>query len=415
MKNKMKILTIVIVQILALSCFALSSGIGDFVKRAEKGESLTVVFLGGSLTWGANASDPNRTSYRGLIMRYLRKQYPKARWVFVDAAIGGAGSKLGIYRLKRDVLAYNPDLVFLDFTLNDNAKTTDDIALAAYEGIIRHILSNGHCLVFPVMLASRDHITLRDIQTLKRRTSHIAIFRKYNLYYADVVAGMRTDYRAGELDIDKVWPFEGFSEIHPHDYGYRIYAKHIWDAFQRAASENLIPVMPVTWFTEPIYANSQRFKLSDLKRLPKGWYVGVPEIRAGSFDFLCSRWQDNEVIVANSKRLGFNKFELTGDKAESLTVKFYGTTVSIFGEATIWSGKYSIFIDGNLIGVYDDSNWAKLFSPSAYMFRALAQNLSPVKIHTLTIQPEFSKTEPQMLKLESICVAGPNRAEIINQ
>jgi len=410
----MKILTVIMIQILSLSCLAMSKGVGDFVKRAEKGENLTVVFLGGSLTWGANASDPNRTSYRGVIMRNLREQYPKAHWNFVDAAIGGIGSTLGIYRLKRDVMAYNPDLVFLDFTLNDNAKTTDDIALAAYEGIIRHILSNGHSLVFPVILASKDYVTLKDIQMLKRRSSHIAICRQYNLPYADVIAGMRTDYRNGKLDLDQVWPPDLFSEIHPCDYGYKEYARHIWNAFKHVASENLVPVIPDKWLTEPVYANIQRLKLSDLQRLPKNWRRGKPEILAGSFDFLCSRWQDDEVIAANCKRLRFNQFELTGGNPEPLEVKFYGTTVAIFGEATIWSGKYTVSIDGNPVGSYDDSEWAKHFSPSAYMFRMLAHNLDQNQIHTLTVKPEFSSKEPQILKLESICVAGPDRAEIIN-
>lgn len=37
----------------------------------------------------------------------------------MDAAIGGTGSQLGAFRLKRDVSRFHPDLVFLDFTVND--------------------------------------------------------------------------------------------------------------------------------------------------------------------------------------------------------------------------------------------------------------------------------------------------------
>ena len=343
----------------------------------------------------------------------LRVKYPQARWNFIDAAIGGTGSMLGIYRLERDVLAYKPDLVFLDFTLNDNAKTTDDEALAAYEGILRNILTNGNCPIFPVFLASRDFVTLPDINALKRRTSHIAMFQDYNLAYADVVAGMRDDYRAGKLDLDKVWPPELFDNTHPHDHGYAVYADHVWKAFQCAALENLQPRVPAKWFSAPTYAKIQRFKLSELKRLPEGWHIGMPEIRAGTFDFLCSRWQDNEVIAANCKRLGFDQFELTGAMPEPLTVKFFGATVLIFGEATLWGGPYQISIDGHVVGTHNDANWVKTFAPSAFLVKVLAQNLNPVEIHTLTIEPEFSGPEPQMLKLESVCVGGPERAEIV--
>ena len=41
----------------------------DFDARARRGDSLSVVFLGGSLTFSANASDPNVTGVRGLVAR----------------------------------------------------------------------------------------------------------------------------------------------------------------------------------------------------------------------------------------------------------------------------------------------------------------------------------------------------------
>src|SRR3954462_7701951 len=88
---------------------------GDFARKAEAGTPLNVVFFGGSLTWGANAGDPQRTSWRALMSDYLRQKFPRAPFTFHDAAIGGTGSKLGMFRLERDVLAHQPDLVFYEF------------------------------------------------------------------------------------------------------------------------------------------------------------------------------------------------------------------------------------------------------------------------------------------------------------
>ena len=88
----------------------------NFDERGKAGESLNVVFLGGSLTWGANATDPNKTSYRARMGRYLQERYPEAHVNVHDAAIGGTGSQLGMFRLDRDVLAHNPDLVFVELT-----------------------------------------------------------------------------------------------------------------------------------------------------------------------------------------------------------------------------------------------------------------------------------------------------------
>ena len=97
----------------------------EIMRRAEAGTQLNVVFFGGSLTWGAGSSDPNVTSWRGETMKKLREMYPKTSWYFKDSAIGGTGSSLGVFRMERDVFRHAPDLVLLDFTLNDNLSGSD--------------------------------------------------------------------------------------------------------------------------------------------------------------------------------------------------------------------------------------------------------------------------------------------------
>ena len=73
----------------ALNAVAVTPSFEDFDQRARNGENLTVAFFGGSLTWGARASDPQKTSYRAIIGRKLVEAYPKAHFKFIDAAIGG--------------------------------------------------------------------------------------------------------------------------------------------------------------------------------------------------------------------------------------------------------------------------------------------------------------------------------------
>ena len=119
---------------------------GAFHRRAQAGERLSVVFFGASLTWGANASDPNLTSYRARTADRLRAEYPEARFRFWDAAIGGTSSQLGIFRLERDVLRRKPDLVFVDFSANDDIYSADPERLASYEAIVRRLVAGrpGH-------------------------------------------------------------------------------------------------------------------------------------------------------------------------------------------------------------------------------------------------------------------------------
>ena len=85
---------------------------------------------------------PNLTSYRGLIARELESTYPSAHFRFHDSAIGGTGSQLGAFRFDRDVLRHAPDLVFLDFSANDNINTDDPESQASYEAVVRRTTSS---------------------------------------------------------------------------------------------------------------------------------------------------------------------------------------------------------------------------------------------------------------------------------
>jgi acyl-CoA thioesterase I len=47
----------------------------------------------------------------------------------LGCGIGGTGSQFAAFRLERDVFARKPDLVFIDFTINDDAYAEFDEAL----------------------------------------------------------------------------------------------------------------------------------------------------------------------------------------------------------------------------------------------------------------------------------------------
>ncbi len=71
-----------------------------FDQRAQAGKRCVLFFLGGSLTWGAQATDPQKTSYRALVSQNSKRPTQSALW-FHDAAIGGTGSQLAAFRLVR--------------------------------------------------------------------------------------------------------------------------------------------------------------------------------------------------------------------------------------------------------------------------------------------------------------------------
>ena len=106
--------------------------------KLKAGKPVTIAYFGGSITAGAGASDGEKTSYRALVGQWFTTTFPQASVTNVNAAIGGTGSDLGAFRLKRDVLGHHPDLVFVEYAVNDNG-TPDIMVDRAMEGIVRQI------------------------------------------------------------------------------------------------------------------------------------------------------------------------------------------------------------------------------------------------------------------------------------
>ena len=120
-----------------------AASFAEFDARAKAGERLTVAYFGCSLMWSANATEPNLTGFRGQMSHYLESKYPKAHFRFVDAAIGGTGAMLGVFRLDRDVLSKKPDLVFMDFVCNDGWDAKALATTCCYESLLRRIIGSG--------------------------------------------------------------------------------------------------------------------------------------------------------------------------------------------------------------------------------------------------------------------------------
>lgn len=106
------------------------------LQKLQNGEEVTVAFLGGSITQGTGADNEN--CYAALTAKWLEEQYPNAKVNYVNAGIGATGSYIGVHRCSTQVLSKNPDLVFIDFSVNDESQN-NNINKLTYEGLIRMI------------------------------------------------------------------------------------------------------------------------------------------------------------------------------------------------------------------------------------------------------------------------------------
>ena len=111
------------------------------IAKARAGEPVTIVYLGGSITEGATAQPQATRCYAYLSAHAFADAYmsdPK-QLHYVNAGISGTPSVLGITRLQQDVLRHEPDIVFVEFAVNDSNQTPYRIV---YESMVRKLLAS---------------------------------------------------------------------------------------------------------------------------------------------------------------------------------------------------------------------------------------------------------------------------------
>lgn len=99
-----------------------------FTKARTPGATVRVAYLGGSIT--------AQPGWRPKTLAHFQKTWPQATFEEIHAAIGGTGSDLGVCRLRQDVLDHQPDLLLVEFAVNDGGADPGQIQ-RCMEGIVR--------------------------------------------------------------------------------------------------------------------------------------------------------------------------------------------------------------------------------------------------------------------------------------
>ena len=108
--------------------FHARGGIPNVLAKLKEGKAVRIAYLGGSITAAPG--------WRVQSLKWFQEQYPTAKLSEIDAAIGGTGSDLGVYRVEFDALRHKPDLLFVEFAVNDSGAEPASIH-RTMEGIVR--------------------------------------------------------------------------------------------------------------------------------------------------------------------------------------------------------------------------------------------------------------------------------------
>jgi acyl-CoA thioesterase I len=214
---------------------------GIFFNKLRAGKAVTVAYLGGSITAGAGASDAAKTSYRALVTNWLRQNFKEAQVSELNAGVAGTGVLYGAMRVRRDVIAYKPDLVFIEFALNDanDAPETQEGVQRALEGMLRQLL----------IVPQPPEIVMLYATNAKRaaRVAWLdAIAAHYQIPAVNLHSEVWQRIEAGQLKPATLWPAALSKDGSvPGDEGHKLYANLITSFLDEQSKLDPTPLLKV--------------------------------------------------------------------------------------------------------------------------------------------------------------------------
>lgn len=252
------------------------------MKKARRGERVTYAAIGGSITQGC-ASTEQQKRYADLVMQWWKDAFPQAELEYVNAGIGATGSVIGVHRLQKQVVAFNPDFVTVDFAVNDLEDTA--ICHECYANLVRRVLDSVNkpaCML--LFLSTKDATNAQRSET------------ETGLYYDLPMISYRDAVWAQINEGKLAWEDVAADEVHPNDYGHSLLAKFVTAFLDKVYAkldsiDDTLPPMPTVLISER-YKNAVLltnkdaipielggFDLNDdaFHQFPEGWTVAASD------------------------------------------------------------------------------------------------------------------------------------------
>lgn len=328
-----------------------TSRLQQALAKARRGEKVVVGFIGGSITEGAAATaQPNRYAER--VTAWWRKTFPKAQIEIVNAGIGASGSNFGALRIQKDVLSKHPDVLVVDYGVND--QNTEENA-RTFEGLVRQALkSPDHPAVVLLFMLHESGANAQEW------------FAKVGAHY-DVPMVSYRDAIWPEIQSGKVkWKDISPDNIHPNDLGHSYTAQTVDALFSKVletipADDKIAAPKPIPApLLTDLYENTSLMIGEDLKPVSNnGWVYETPS------DAKCKGWK-------SSKPGSVLEFEIKG---KTVFFRFWRINGAM--------GKVRVTVDGAPAGEHDawfDQTWGGYNS-----MLIVAKDLKP-ELHRVRIE-----------------------------
>ena len=358
------------------------NGCPNFFAKLKAKQPLTIVYFGGSIT--------NHPGYRVYSEEWFKTQYPQNKFTTVNAGIGGTGSDLGVFRMDQDVLYHYPDLVFVEFAVND-AGTDSLIICHSMEGIVRKIRKHNPkidiCFLYTVnqgmlndLMQGRLYKSMRymeniakyyDIPSVNFAMKVIDLVKKDSLIFK---GDKGKDYGS-----KKVFSDDG---THPSfEVGHKIYTQTLTHSM--LAMEKIKTGKAEKELKLPLYPdNFERAKSVSLST----FYISNGWKNVSSDDKIYNYYQGSSKV--------FPDLISSENPDDFIEIKFKGTVAGLFDVIGPSSAGFTVEVDGR-----EKSAYRRFDVYCGNVFRSNYQLLPVMKegIHTLIIRPDNTRFDKKII------------------
>ncbi len=296
------------------------------IDKARSGEEVSIVYLGGSITEGSSASPQKTRCYAYLSAQIFAQKFmpDPAMLRYHNAGISGTPSLLGVTRCEKDVLAHSPDIVFVEFAVNDGGDANSRMA---YESLLVKLLESPSqpavILIFTVGetgWSGQDHMQ--------------KLGKHYDLGMISIKDAVWTQIQQGKM----TWRDYSPDYVHPNNAGHAFMADCIGYYFDQAAEVAPAP------YAVPKFAFYGR-TLATLQNLQKD---DPAIVSMGMFDYgavNCYSYRQGWRHMSNRNDQG--PLTLTLD-ATAMTIVYKQENNALCGQAEVWvDGKLKATLNSN--------------------------------------------------------------------
>lgn len=279
------------------------------MEKLGNNEEVKIAYLGGSITEGYKVS--NKECYTYKTTEKIKETFNNQNVTMINAGLSGTSSTIGLLRVNEDVLLYNPDIIVIEFAVNDGQ---DEVNRLAFESLIKKcLLSDNEPVVILLFTVLENGYTCEN--TMKE------IGESYGLPMISVNTSLELQLREGTL----IWSDYAYDEAHPTNHGHTMISqylshyfscsKKVYDIGFRGEVKDYTGYSPIgSKFYKVAFYNSTNFQPeslgsfvngnSNIEHFPNGWInskdkTGTMKFTMKGKDLFILYKEDNDNALAD--------------------------------------------------------------------------------------------------------------------